>query len=649
MAAVGVKRAFADDAISSRKKLKSSDLPLTQHQHSTIDSLLHSFKKGGQFDAIRKKVFSQFESGDAKSSLVDSLTALVDAQLERNPALLSKDRRQAAPLVEGAVERSEIYRIAEADVDKLIDGYVMDAEERLREIRRKDVGDDVAEGEQKKGAKTDEEYKLESQTRRKGWAEQRKIELEQQRIREAEERRRLEVERKKQREEEEAKEKERKEQEEKRRLEWEAEREKEAARQKEWERELAERQERKKRQDAEWEKERLEREEKERKKREAEREKEMEAVALEELLRDSKRASARAAKMESVPSSRRGIAPSTSKESALATIMRTEKEAQTPKGGQTPAWGEGEAGGPAGLQRQRTDDVAKAAPGLTSAEVVRDMAHSRQRASSQARGSSGRDEGHRRSHTYESTDRRSSSYYDDDKAYYKYGERSSHREVDMRPSQRGYEERYSSRDYKDSEGRRDSHYPSSSRAADKDVYDRRASYVKAEGSVRQRSRSMTPPRRSHRQSGDYGDTHERGYEHDHDRHRRSRDHDSPVVRERERSRSRRRTANPDAPNDIDRYVPGGVDRKMADRERERDRERDHERERASRDGDYNRERDRPSTAGAKVEHVAKAWVEIDRYVPGRRLGGDREEEGRSRRRSRSRHRERSRSRDDRRR
>jgi len=46
-----------------RRKLKLSDLPLTSAQRSAIDSLLHTFKKKGEFDVIRKRVYSQFEEG----------------------------------------------------------------------------------------------------------------------------------------------------------------------------------------------------------------------------------------------------------------------------------------------------------------------------------------------------------------------------------------------------------------------------------------------------------------------------------------------------------------------------------------------------------------------------------------------------------
>ena len=46
--------------IVPRRKFKTSDLPLTPVQRSSVDSLLHTIKKKGEFDALRKKVWSQY-------------------------------------------------------------------------------------------------------------------------------------------------------------------------------------------------------------------------------------------------------------------------------------------------------------------------------------------------------------------------------------------------------------------------------------------------------------------------------------------------------------------------------------------------------------------------------------------------------------
>jgi len=667
MASATSKRPLAGDALLPRKKFKASELPVTQQQRSAVDGLLHSFKKGGQFDVIRKSAFAQFESGDAKSELVASLLSLVDAELERNPVLLSKDRRQAAPLIEGAAERSDIYRTAETNVDKLIDVLLDNAEEKLRAIRRRDAGGDVAASEERLGAKTDEEYRRESEARRKAWAEQHRRELETQRAREAEERGRLELERRKLREEEEAKEMARKELEEKRRIEREAEREAEVVKQKEWERELAERQERKKRQDAEWERERLRQEEKERKKREQEREREMEAAALEELLRDSKKTAPRQVKVESVasPSVRKGMTSTTSKESALAAIMRAEKEAQTSRDG-TPARHGGDTKDLGGLRRQSTDESTKPRVEL-------------HRHSSRPIEFRSRDDDYHRSRYQDHSDRHSVSHRD-----------RSHREYDDRASPRDYDEphrykeRYAGGRHDDRDLDHESQYHSARRTADRDERGRRASYMKSEDSHRSVSRS--PSHGTHRRSTGYDAARDYDYDHEHDR-RQSRERDVQRPLERQRSRSRRRTANPDAPKDIDRYVPGGdcktegrdherdhgrdwqprdMDRgrpqgrdrdhdrdleggRDRPRDQDRDRAKDRERDRAQKDEARELERDRHGSSAVQADQSAKPWIEIDRYVPGRRSHGERNEDRGSRRRSRSRHNERSRSRDERRR
>lgn len=44
-----------------RKRFKTSELPLNATQKSTIDGLLHTIKKKGEYDSLRKKVWSQFE------------------------------------------------------------------------------------------------------------------------------------------------------------------------------------------------------------------------------------------------------------------------------------------------------------------------------------------------------------------------------------------------------------------------------------------------------------------------------------------------------------------------------------------------------------------------------------------------------------
>ena len=46
-----------------RKKIKLSDLPITPAQRSVIDGLVHTFKKKGEFDTLRKSVYAEFAQG----------------------------------------------------------------------------------------------------------------------------------------------------------------------------------------------------------------------------------------------------------------------------------------------------------------------------------------------------------------------------------------------------------------------------------------------------------------------------------------------------------------------------------------------------------------------------------------------------------
>ena len=47
----------------ARKRLKFSDIPLSQAQRSAVDNLVHTFKKKGEFDRLRKQAYSLFDQG----------------------------------------------------------------------------------------------------------------------------------------------------------------------------------------------------------------------------------------------------------------------------------------------------------------------------------------------------------------------------------------------------------------------------------------------------------------------------------------------------------------------------------------------------------------------------------------------------------
>ncbi|GAB7357203.1 hypothetical protein MBLNU459_g8188t1 [Dothideomycetes sp. NU459] len=219
MAAVEI-NGVADDLLPPRKKPKVSELPLSSAKRSSIDSLLHTFKKKGEFDALRKKTYAQFEQGASKSTLIESLRAFTDAEIERDPAkYLVKDRRLAAPLLEGAAARADIYPTTEADINRYISDYLQQAEQALRGIRRKEIGQDAALEEEAKGAKSDDAYAADAEVRRQERAKRYIEHMKVQKKKEREERRKAELDALKAREQELKIEKERLEREQKRRAE----------------------------------------------------------------------------------------------------------------------------------------------------------------------------------------------------------------------------------------------------------------------------------------------------------------------------------------------------------------------------------------------------------------------------------------------
>lgn len=59
----GIKRRSVDLESLKRKKFKTEDLPLSAAQHAAIETLLHSFRKKGGFDSVRKKIWAEFNDG----------------------------------------------------------------------------------------------------------------------------------------------------------------------------------------------------------------------------------------------------------------------------------------------------------------------------------------------------------------------------------------------------------------------------------------------------------------------------------------------------------------------------------------------------------------------------------------------------------
>ena len=160
------KHGLEDPAFPSRKRFKTSELPLNSAQRSSIDGLLHTIKKKGEYDTLRKQVWSQFIESEQKRAFSKSLNELAEAEIDRDTSLLSRDRGKAATLMQGAVDRSDIYQDVEKALDELISRNMHHIITVGREIRVAEVGEDVAGEEQNKGSRTDEQYEQEAAVKR---------------------------------------------------------------------------------------------------------------------------------------------------------------------------------------------------------------------------------------------------------------------------------------------------------------------------------------------------------------------------------------------------------------------------------------------------------------------------------------------------
>ncbi|PYH99312.1 hypothetical protein BO71DRAFT_369178, partial [Aspergillus ellipticus CBS 707.79] len=207
--AAGVKRPSLDLESLQRKKFKTDELPLSAAQHTAIENLLHSFKKRGGFDTIRKKIWSEFHDGEGKVEFTNLLVELAEKEIDREPGLLSRGRGKAATLIEGAVDRSDVYKSVEHALDALASNHLPAILDLVREIRRDDIGEERANQEEKAGNKTDEDYDLEVKAKRdlreEAWQEevrkQQEAEEEEARKKAEEDRKRRELERQKEEEE----------------------------------------------------------------------------------------------------------------------------------------------------------------------------------------------------------------------------------------------------------------------------------------------------------------------------------------------------------------------------------------------------------------------------------------------------------------
>lgn len=115
-----------------------------------------AFKKRGQFDALRKEFFQRLLSDPAHTQLQESIRTLAMAELSQDKALRARDRGKAASLLEGVMERGEIYE----DVTKYFDASLEAERKRIEKMVRdvyKDLGGELSDEEEE----TQEEDKTE--------------------------------------------------------------------------------------------------------------------------------------------------------------------------------------------------------------------------------------------------------------------------------------------------------------------------------------------------------------------------------------------------------------------------------------------------------------------------------------------------------
>jgi hypothetical protein len=154
-----------DAPFSLRPKYKISDLPLVKEQRTTIESLLYKFKKQGGYDTLRKQVWAAYNTSEGKQALTDGIHEVAEKEIEKDPALLGRERGKAATLISGAVERSGVYQNVESRLDLEIAKHLDVVLESVREIRKADVGAEKAHEEELRGNKTDADYAEETEKR----------------------------------------------------------------------------------------------------------------------------------------------------------------------------------------------------------------------------------------------------------------------------------------------------------------------------------------------------------------------------------------------------------------------------------------------------------------------------------------------------
>ncbi|KAI4163430.1 MAG: hypothetical protein LQ342_002937 [Letrouitia transgressa] len=185
-----------------RKKFKTSELPLTASQRSTIEGLQHVIKKKGVWDTLRKRVWSEFIEGEDKKIFTERINELAEAEIDRDPSLLSRERGKAAAMMQGPIDRTDIYKGIESCLERIIAKHLGSVHEAAREVRRAEIGEEIAAEEEARGNKTDEQYAQEiaaireaKEALRKQEEARKRRQEEKLKLQEEEERKRIELER----------------------------------------------------------------------------------------------------------------------------------------------------------------------------------------------------------------------------------------------------------------------------------------------------------------------------------------------------------------------------------------------------------------------------------------------------------------------
>ena len=130
-------------------------LPISPKDAERITTLTKNFKSRGHFDALRKDVFSSFYESVSKQNLIDSLNALAEKEVERDPGLLQRDRAKAALLLDGVVEREkEVYKGVEREVEDMVGWQRVRVEELVNRILSEVEGVELKHQAEEEGERT---------------------------------------------------------------------------------------------------------------------------------------------------------------------------------------------------------------------------------------------------------------------------------------------------------------------------------------------------------------------------------------------------------------------------------------------------------------------------------------------------------------